>query len=222
MIKLAPRALLTGCLIVVGCGFVSPASAEEPKSRGNLPSFGSGHTSFYGLQGEGTKFVYVFDRSGSMGGSGESALRLAKNELLQSLESIGPTQQFQIVFYNERPTVFALAGLPGRLVFGNDQSKQQARRFIEEIKAAGGTDHEAALDLALRLHPDVIFFLTDADEPGLNAEQLLRIRRRNPGAVIHTIEFGPGPSTGDENFLVKLARENRGQYVYVDVSRAAK
>jgi len=32
---------------------------------------GKAHTSLFGVVGEGYKFVYVFDRSGSMGGRGE-------------------------------------------------------------------------------------------------------------------------------------------------------
>ncbi|MGC3967953.1 MAG: hypothetical protein QM775_11465 [Pirellulales bacterium] len=38
-------------------------------------------------------------------------------------------------------------------------------------------------------------------------------------AVINTIEFGLGPKIRKENFLDRLAHENGGQSVYVDISR---
>lgn len=182
------------------------------------PTGGKARAQVYGVAGEGTKFVYVFDRSASMG-SGNSPLSAAKAELLRSLESLGEMHQFQIIFYNERPVILDIRG-NRQLVFGTAQNKELAAQFVGAIPAEGGTEHEAALDLALQLQPDVIFFLTDADQPRLSPSQMLRIRRRNAGrAAINTIEFGLGPDLGKENFLVQLARENGGQYGYVDVAR---
>ncbi|MGC3967952.1 MAG: hypothetical protein QM775_11460 [Pirellulales bacterium] len=89
-------------------------------------SGGRGRTKIYGLQGEGFKFVYVFDRSGSMGGSGNRALNSAKRELLQSLGDLGETHQFQIIFYNEQPTIMRL-GPSAQLMFANDANKSRGR-----------------------------------------------------------------------------------------------
>ncbi|HEX4147361.1 MAG TPA: VWA domain-containing protein [Pirellulales bacterium] len=190
--------------------------------RAPTPNFRAGmaRTKIYGLSGQGFKFVYCFDHSASMGGSGNNALRAAKIELLASLGNLGPTHQFQIIFYNDHPTIFDIAGSPGRLVYANPQNKQQAEHFIEGMKAGGGTDHEAALDMALNLNPDVIFFLTDADQPSMTTSQLARVRRRNHGAAINTIEFGLGPSLGDENFLMRLAQQNGGAYTYIDLTKS--
>lgn len=183
---------------------------------------GGGQTSVFGLSGSGYKFVYVFDRSGSMGGSARSPLAVAKAELLNSLESLDRTHQFQIIFYNDQPAMFDLSGRGVGLVFGDEQGKALARQFVEGITAHGGTRHEEALSLALRLQPDVIFFLTDADHPVLTPLQLERITRRNHGTAINTIEFGIGPGGNRENFLTQLARQNGGQYVYVDITRLAR
>jgi len=184
---------------------------------------GGARTRVFGVEAEGHKFVYVFDRSGSMGGSGRnSPLNAAKAELLASLEDLGETHQFQIIFYNEQPTILALAGQPGKLVFGNYQNKASAQKFVRGIIADGGTQHQDALELALKLHPDVIFFLTDADQPELSPAQLAKINRLNGGSCsINAIEFGLGPEIGDDNFLVRLARENGGRHTYVDISRPA-
>ena len=115
--------------------------------------------------------------------------------------------------------VFNPTGTPGRLAFATEQNKQRAARFIDSITAEGGTAHEEALKLAIRLQPDVIFFLTDADDPKLTPAQLEKIRHLAAGIVINAIEFGPGPKPPGESFLAELARQNGGGYVYVDVSR---
>lgn len=181
---------------------------------------GRSRTSVFGVEGEGSKFVYAFDRSASMGEAGGRPLRAAKSELLKSLSFLGQTQQFQIIFYNQRPRIFALYGQPGRLAFGNDSAKDHARRFVNSISADGGTNHEEALVAALRIAPDVIFFLTDGTDPPMSDEQLTRIKRMNGGgATIHVIEFGPGAQAAKNNFLTRLARENRGKYAYIDVSK---
>ena len=189
----------------------SPAPTEGGKARASL----------FGVVGEGYKFVYVLDRSGSMGGSGRTALRAVKAELLESLKSLDTVHQFQIVFYNERPVLFNPSGTPGRLAFATEENKRRAGRFLDSIAAGGGTAHEDALRLAIRLQPDVIFFLTDGDDPKLSPRQLEKIRHLAAGIVINAIEFGPGPKPPGASFLAQLARQNGGGYAYVDVSRLA-
>ena len=64
---------------------------------------GTTSTGVFGVEGEGSKFVYVFDRSGSMQGFQGRPLAAAKRELITSLESLESVHQFQVIFYNERP-----------------------------------------------------------------------------------------------------------------------
>ena len=176
-------------------------------------------TEVFGVTGSGSKFVYVFDRSGSMDGYGGRPLKAAKLELTRSLGDLQPVHQFQIIFYNEKPKIFELRPGTPQLAWGDDQSKQAAGQFVRSIDANGSTKHLDALKLALGMRPDVIFFLTDAGEPQLAPPELDRVRRWNYGAMIHAIEFGSGPQTDRDNFLMRLARENGGQHAYVDVSR---
>ena len=37
--------------------------------------------------------------------------------------------------------------------------------------------------------------------------------------MINTIEFGYGPAFESDNFLIRLARQNHGKHVYVDISQ---
>ncbi len=185
--------------------------------------FGGGtQTQVFGAQGEGSKFVYVFDRSSSMEGFEGRPLAAAKHELIASLGDLSEVHQFQIVFYNDRITICnPTPTLTPRLLYGNDRDRGAAIEFIHNISGAGGTRHYEPLLAALRMAPDVISFLTDAEEPALTADELEKIRtvNRRHGTSINAIEFGVGPSRGDDNFLVKLARQNNGNYAYVDVTR---
>ncbi len=195
--------LLAQCWAGVRCG-------EQPR-----PALGETRTSVFGLMGQGSKFVYVFDRSGSMGGG---PLDAAKTELAASLQDLGETDQFQIIFYNDRPKIFHPAGAAGRLLFGNAQNKKRAAQFIASISADGSTHHESALLAALKMQPDVIFFLTDADQPGLSPAQMARVRKWAGEARIYAIEFGSVAVAGRDNFLVRLANETGGEYKFVEVS----
>ena len=108
------------------------------------------------------------------------------------------------------------------MIYGNDQGQRQAESFIDTITADGGTDRVAALRLALRTKPNVVFFLSDADKPLMTGEDLGAIQRLNQGTVIHVIEFGVGPQPNGQNFLHRLAAENAGEHAYVDVTRLPK
>ncbi len=178
-----------------------------------------GETSVFGVSGRGTRFVYVFDRSASMSGYEGRPLAAAKRELLASLQSLDKIHQFQIIFYNQEPHVMNLQpSQPPQLIYGDEQGKKLAATFVGGVVADGGTRHMEALLLAMQMRPDVIFFLTDADEPKLTAPDLRKIRDRSRGTSINAIEFGSGPSSGRYTFLQQLAAENNGKHAYVDVT----
>ena len=235
------RMALAGLALAIGLIGEAPAVADDgttqrPSASALLPAAGQrndkdqsttfipggggkARTSLFGVTGEGYSFVYVFDRSGSMGGSGRTSLQMVKVELLKSLRNLGETQQFQMIFYNDRPTLFNPSGVAGKLAFGNENNKQRAIQFIDSIVAEGGTDHLEALRAATGMHPDVIFFLTDGDRPKLTDHELEKVQRWAAGTIINTIQFCPGPPPTETSFLEKLAQLTGGQYAYVDIAR---
>ena len=174
--------------------------------------------SLFGIKAEGSKFVYVLDRSGSTDGK---LLDAAKAEIIASIEKIDDVHQFQLIVYNERPTVFNPAGSGGQLAFGTEANRAEVRKFLSTISGDGGTDHAAALSTAIRMHPDVIFLLSDGDEPKLTARELERIDRIGAGIIINTIQFGEGRKL-EHGFMEKLARQSGGQYAFVDTTKLEK
>src|SRR5690606_3679024 len=118
---------------------------------------------------------------------GITPMSMAKSELIASISRLGEDQQFQIVLYNEEPRV--LVNDNGRFdyFFGTDSQRLDAVRQLGQIQPTGGTDHFPALQQALQLAPDVVFFLTDGQEPPLSAKELNTLNRLNRGARIHCI-----------------------------------
>ena len=169
----------------------------------------------------GRKFVYVLDRSLNVKRAEQSPLEAAKAETIASLDTLENNHQFQIIFYNETPKAFKPAEQQGDLALVTQQNKERAGRFVESIMPLGQAEHEAAIKLALRMQPDVIFLLTAIGNSQLSDRQLYEIRRQAAGIQINTIEFGTGPKQGSDNFLAKLARQNSGQYAYRDITKAA-
>lgn len=182
---------------------------------GGLPG-----ATFLGARDNGTRVVFAIDCSASMANYG--AMRSAKAALVSSLQTLSDAQQFQIVFYNQQPRLLSIRG-DTELIFATEVNKTLARQYISGVDPDQGTDHIPALKLALRLGPEVLFFLTDADEPQLSAAELNEIHQTNKGRTrIHTIEFGIGGGVDVDNFLKKLARQNGGTYRYFDVKRIAQ
>ena len=200
-------------------GGASGLVSGTPPSRRAPAGTTKTKTSFFGVEGEGNSFVYVLDRSASMGSAGGVPLRAAKAQLKASLGALSEVNLFYIIFYNDVPKLFRVPSNRRGLVFANSRNKVLAMRFIDSITAEGATEHREALLKALSLQPDVIFFLTDGDDPPLRPADLAEIRRRAAafGTTIHVIQFGQGPLLRSESFLTRLARENRGSFRYVDI-----
>jgi hypothetical protein len=193
------------------------ASGRPTGIQGSSGTSGYGQTSVFGVQGKGSKFIYVFDRSASMEGRPLSA---AKKQLVQSLQSLESVHQFHIIFFNTKTQSFDISGGGNRIAFASDRNKKLAGNFVGGITADGGTDRMYALREALNFAPDVIFFLTDADD-AMSASEMAEIARANrkARASICVIEFGRNPAPVANNFLARLAHDNGGQYGYIDTTK---
>jgi hypothetical protein len=196
------------------------ASGRPTASSGRAGSgSGSGYAqvSVFGVQGRGSKFIYVFDRSASMEGV---PLAAAKKQLVDSLQSLESVHQFHIIFFNTKIQSFDLTGGGHRIAFASDRNKKLAANFVGGITADGGTDRMLALREALNFAPDVVFFLTDDDDP-MSPSELAEIARSNrkAQAAICVIEFGKTRAPVPNNSLAQLAHDSGGQYGYVDTSK---
>ncbi len=155
--------------------------------------------------------VYVVDRSMSMGLHG--ALARARREVLASLRRLPPGARFQVIAYNREAAPLAINGRSG-LLDADEDTLRQAVDAVSALRAAGATDDGLALRRALALHPDVLYFLTDADD--VSPDDVRTATRLNDHhAVIHAVEVGASSSRPDSP-LRKLAADNGGTYQRLD------
>ncbi len=186
-------------------------NARKPKgSPTSLSVFGSG-------QMKGRSFVFVLDRSNSMGEQGLGVLQRAADQLQDAVNKLETDHRFQIIAYHHKTEVVQKRAL----LRATETNKKKVREFVGKLAAFGGTEHESALISALSFKPDAIVLLTDGGYPPLNESQLAMIKRiaRNSRTQIHCVMFGTGPLQDDDNFMAKLAIQNQGSFKYINVDR---
>lgn len=216
-----------GVNLPVGVGVQDPrqpvksGTGQRPAASGTVGSVPG--AAFMGSQDQGSKVVFVIDASGSM--TSHNSMQVAKASLVSSLQALDGNQQFLIIFYDDKPSVLHLrdAQKP-QLYAATEIHKTLARQKIAGIQPGTGTQHVPALEMALNLRPDVIFFLTDAQEPPIYDGELEALKRLNTQKTrIHSIEFGVGQeisaTANPRNFLRKLSAQNGGTYRYYDVTK---
>ncbi len=167
--------------------------------------------SFFGSYAAGYKIVFVVDRSGSMWDQFE----FVRDELLDALARLEPSQQFQLIFFSwGEPLLME----PSDFLDASPAKKKLAYDFLQMIgrldPASGPTDPTPALNAALSLPSgpaDVIFLLSDGDFP---QTALKAVESANPHSrtQINTIGFS---YQGGADLLRSLALQNHGSFRFV-------
>ena len=170
----------------VGPGLGSGQGRGVGRGTGNGRAGGDGK-SFFGMATAGKSFVYVLDCSLSMNhphdSDAKTRFRKMKLELANSLSQLRPDQEFFIVFFNHE----ALPMPAERMVSAAPANQQHFLEWAEQVPAYGDTDPTAALMLAMRMRPDVIYFLTDGCFSGPANDIVNGIQQSR--TTIHTFVF---------------------------------
>jgi hypothetical protein len=192
-----------------------------------------GAASFFGLSGEGSRFVYVFDRSESMNSilrrysedmliGSITPLQAAKAELVRSIKALSNRHQFQLVFYNHEAWLFNDDHYDRDLFAATSENKKRAENFVKRLVAEGFTNHLDALDMAIDLEPDVIFMMTDAQaKDDLHPSVVRRMYKycQKKGIVINIAHFSNAPRSNCT--LIRLAEKTGGQHVFINLEDIA-
>lgn len=163
---------------------------------------GDATVNFFGATGKGSKFVFVFDRSGSMRGN---PLEAVKRELIQALDPLKSNHSFNIISYDDQCEPWQT-----KLVSATPATKADAIKFIENTTARGGTFPRESLLLAIDQKPQVIFFMTDG-EFSLDVNEICQ---RAKGVVINTVQFSDGAPLA---VLQELAKRTGGDFMLLKV-----
>ncbi len=154
--------------------------------------------------------IFVIDTSGSMNGDSMDA---AKEALLAGVNDLEAGDTFNIIqFDSESSAMFSDA------VEVDVKSRTRAYRYINSLTADGGTNMQAALDLALtgKTSPGQrvrqVIFITDGS---VGNETVLfdQIRNDLGSTRLFTVGIGSAPNS---YFMTEAATAGRGTYTYID------
>ncbi len=168
----------------------SETAVNATGARGNGQGTGTGSgsgTGYFHAGREAKSFVYVLDCSMSMNHPHDSETKTRfkkmKQELVRSIASLKPDQEFFIVFFNHEAIPMPASGL----VPAVGENPRRYLSWMQEVIATGDTDPTPALQIAARLRPDVIYLLTDGCFSPEANEVIRQIHL--PKTVIHTLSF---------------------------------
>ena len=159
--------------------------------------------------------IFVIDTSGSMAGT---SLIQAKAALKLALTRLTPQDSFNLIQFNSITQAFYPASQQA-----SPLAIQQALRYVDDLKADGGTEMRPALIRALAQTPNQeeqsslrqIIFITD----GLigNEEALFTILQRDIRQNrLFTIGIGSAPNG---HFMRKAAQIGRGSFTYIGTTQ---
>jgi Ca-activated chloride channel family protein len=154
--------------------------------------------------------ILVLDTSGSMEGE---KIAQAKSSLEYILDHLNPEDRFNIVAFSTSVRTYAREPQPA--AEGDD-----ARRFIDDLRAVGGTNIDLALAEALVMadgeRPQIVIFLTDGlpTEGVTDSDRIVANVSRQASDNVRIFTFGVGDDVN--TFLLDtVAQDNRGASSYV-------
>jgi Ca-activated chloride channel family protein len=160
---------------------------------------------------------FVIDTSGSMAEDGGKKINQARDALDFCLQNLNNQDRFNVISFSTDVRQFA-----DKLVKVSKDQIRDAQEYVQDLKALGGTDINAALAAAMKIRPKdsdrpyMIVFLTDGmptvGETDTGA--ILRNVKKAASESVRLFVFGVGYNVNTA-LLDKLADDNRGSRVYV-------
>ena len=152
--------------------------------------------SFFGTKVDGRRILYVLDNSGGMQDGGFETLI---DELLRSVESLSPEQEFYVIFYSDMVYPMFHPRAVERFVPASDRFKQRLKTWLDSVEFCVGNTVDEAIQAAAMIRPDAVYLLTDGNI------DTTRDGRKTGGRVGYT-----GPRLPDSHFWHWHGRELQG------------
>jgi hypothetical protein len=190
-----------------GSGTGGKGSFDAIASLGAAGGGGGKGVGFFGTRARADSVIFIVDMSGSMEGH---RFDRAVEELIHSLNLLQPTQKFFIFFYNG-VTYPMFEQRNSKLLPATSGNRAKAAKWIKAFRPEGDTAPEDAIERALKMKPQVIYFLTDGEIPNTTRSTAQRFNSEHK-TVIHTIAF---EYEGGAEQLRGIAADSKGKYRFV-------
>jgi Ca-activated chloride channel family protein len=154
------------------------------------------------------ELIFIVDTSGSMHGV---SIEQAKRALQRALDGLQPEDRFNVIEFNSRSNPLFASSVPADALAVND-----AKTFVRQLQANGGTNMRPALQYALRSaasesHLRQIIFVTDGAVG--NEDGLFELIETSLGkARLFTVGIGSAPNSW---FMRKAAEVGRGTFTII-------
>ena len=156
--------------------------------------------------GEGDKYIFIIDRSGSMSGARFNA---AKEALMKTIERLPAGKKFFAYLYDDKHEPMPGGGWQD----ASATSKKQAIQWVRRAQTRGSTNPSSALKAAFSMKPSTIWLLTDGQFS--ESAVLGTINGLNSGKKVRINTIALVDNSG-ERVLKRIAAENRGTYVFIN------
>ncbi len=175
---------------------------------------GSHAVSFIGRGCKASRIVYIVNHAGVMLGN----FGFMERKLDDSINRLGINQSFAVIIFRKRFHLLGPSAQTGNLLPATRPVKREVRAAIKRLQPQGPNAYRLRyflkpFQVAFRMHPQVIYFLTNGS---FDPELINRIRQLNRGkkVMIFTYAFYNHDPIFNAR-LKKIAAENRGQYKLV-------
>ncbi|MFV0444456.1 MAG: vWA domain-containing protein [Planctomycetaceae bacterium] len=192
---------------------LAPASASTGLGSGTGNGVGNGSgqgADYFQLDNEPGRYVFVVDASRSMNfrypGPARSRFGRLKIELWRTIYRMSSEQKYFVIFFNTRSFPMPATELRP----GGTENQDDLFKWTAELRAGGKTDPLDAMLMAMRMQPDVIYFLTDGE---FNYRVVREVAKANTrGIRINTISLG---DDAGGKFLEEIATTSGGTYRHI-------
>jgi Ca-activated chloride channel family protein len=166
----------------------------------------------YGARADGRRLprevIYVIDTSGSMEGT---SIKQAQAALRMALGQLAPEDRFNVIQFNSSTELLFPVSREASV-----SNIVAARRYVDRLRATGGTEMMPALRAALDTLPREgflrqVIFMTDGSVG--NEHELFELIQRKLGASrLFTVGIGSAPNA---HFMSKAAQLGRGSFTFI-------
>jgi len=178
---------------------------------------------FFGSGGNARSIVFVIDASGSM----IDTMPFVIDELKRTIAQLNEQQRFNVIFFQGGRAFEVIVPRRG-MKQATSEAKQRVIEWIDlsagNVVPGGQTDPTEAIQMALRLEPELAYILSDniigSGPYGLDPDALIQtVRQHNQKpSKINTIQFyHPDPLTafGRKATLQQISEDSGGIYKFV-------